>query len=218
MFSASTPRAQGNVLIRLGTTDVAAFEHVFLEEDYGFRLRHPSVIVDVGANVGMSAVYFAQRYPEAKVIAIEPEPGNFNILSSNAKLFRTIVPIHAGLWNRDGFIAIQDGGHGSWGMRVSDEINPSAVLVRSLKFTTLLAEYGIEQIDLLKIDAEGAECEILEDFSGWISRVNVICAELHDRFRPGCLRAFEIATADFPVKWRRGELLCAARNDTISIK
>jgi cephalosporin hydroxylase len=65
------------IILRLGTTDVAAYEHVFIHDEYGFLLaREPSVIVDAGANVGMSAVYFANRFPSAEVIAIEPEPSN----------------------------------------------------------------------------------------------------------------------------------------------
>jgi FkbM family methyltransferase len=219
IFHASIPNSDGKALIRLGTTDVAAFEHVFCKEEYGFRLLHkPSVIVDVGANVGMSAIFFSLQYPTAKVIAIEPEPSNFAVLSRNAKRFANIVPVHAGLWNRDGRVTIQDGGSGSWGTRVSDTVDSSAIFARSLTMSTLLAEYEIKQIDLLKIDAEGAECEIFEDFARWISQVSVICAELHDRFRPGCSESFELATTEFPIKWRRGELICAAREGTILSK
>jgi FkbM family methyltransferase len=216
VFSAFIPNSTGSVLIRLGTSDVAAFEHVFVKKEYEFRLREkPSIIVDVGANVGMSAVYFSQRYPDARVIAIEPEPGNFDILSRNSERFTNIVPVHAGLWNRDGYVTIRDGGQGNWGMRVSDVTEPSDSLVRALRIQTLLKKYNIQQIDLLKIDAEGAECEILEDFPSWIDRVRFICAELHDRFRPGCSPAFEAATAAFPIKWQQGELCCAGREGTI---
>jgi FkbM family methyltransferase len=214
IFSAPLPRTQQSVLIRLGTTDVAAYEHVFIDDEYGFRL-HPnaSVIIDVGANCGMSAVYFSQQYPDAKIIAIEPEPNNFDVLSKNAKLFTRIAPVHAGLWNRDGFISVPR--WTGWGTSVRDPSGPSDILVPSLTLNTLLAQYGIEEIDLLKIDAEGAECEIFEDFSTWIDRVKVVCAELHDRFRPGCSKAFENATANFPIKFRHGTLSCAAREGAI---
>src|SRR5688572_920365 len=61
-FRASIPNSSQNILLRLGTTDVAAFEHVFINNDYGFSLmRKPSVIIDAGANVGMSAAYFSLR-------------------------------------------------------------------------------------------------------------------------------------------------------------
>jgi hypothetical protein len=80
-----------------------------------------------------------------------------------------------------------------------------------MTLSTLISKHSIQRIDLLKIDAEGAEVEILEDYKNWIDLVQVICCELHDRFKPGCSQAFESATAGFPVKWRRGELFCAAR-------
>jgi len=58
-FIAPVPNHSHGVLVRLGTTDVAAFEHVFVNDEYGFSLAQaPSVIIDAGANVGISAVYF----------------------------------------------------------------------------------------------------------------------------------------------------------------
>ena len=211
-FKAPIPKSSECVYIRLGTTDVAAFEHVFINDEYGFSLaRAPTLIIDAGANIGMASVYFARRYPDAKIIAIEPDLGNFNILKQNAQMFPSIVPVQGALWNADGSVQVYDGGHGSWGMRVKDDNGNSTGFVRSMKVGTLLREYGIDKIDLLKIDVEGAEYEIFEDAHAWIDRVNAICIELHDRFRPGCADVFEAATADFPVKWQRGELTCVAR-------
>ena len=84
-------------------------------------------------------------------------------------------------------------------------------------FFALLEQLNIEHVDLLKIDVEAAEREIFEDAARWIDRVSVICVELHDRFRPGCSKTFEIATAAFPVRWRRGELHCIARKGRVSV-
>jgi FkbM family methyltransferase len=216
-FKALIPHSSQEILLRLGTTDVAAFEHVFIDDEYGFSLaRQPSVIVDAGANVGMSAVYFALRYPAATVIAIEPDSTNFEVLSKNAKLFPRITPINAALWSHEGAVRLQDGGAGNWGMRVAESNLSSGVNIRSTTVRSLLEQLGIDKIDLLKIDVEGAECEIFEDASPWISCVGVICVELHDRFRPGCSQIFEAATAEFPIKWRRGELHCVAREGLIA--
>ena len=218
-FNALIPKFSRNVYVRLGTTDVSAFEHVFVNNEYGFSLtQEPLVIIDAGANVGMSAVYFSLKYPNAKIIAIEPELGNFHVLKKNAEMFPGIVPVNAALWNRNSFVSIEFTAGGSWGTRVSDRQTPSSVFVRAVKLSTLLRELSIGQIDLLKIDVEGAECEIFEDAPHWIAHVKVICAELHDRFRPGCSRAFEIATSGFSTRWRRGELTCVAREGAISVQ
>ena len=209
-FSAPIPGYKNKVLIRLGTTDVAAFEHVFINQEYGFDLKQPpSVIVDAGANAGMSAVYFAQRYPSATIFAIEPEPTSFEILRKNAKLYSQIVPLNLALWNHNDGVVIQDGGAGHWGMRVAN--SGAAKIIPSLTPADFIERHGITRVGLLKIDVEGAECEIFEDAANWIGRVDMICAELHDRFRAGCSVAFQSATTDFPFKWRRGELHCAAR-------
>lgn len=208
-FWAAIPGHSRTVLIRLGTTDVAAFEHVFIDQEYKLSVlpQQPNVIVDAGANVGMSAIYFALRYPAAKIIAIEPEPSNFEILSKNAKLYPQIVPVHAGLWNHDDGVEIQDQGASHW----SKQIVNGSHTIPSMTLPTLLKRFSLDRVDLLKIDIEGAECELFQDAQSWISRVGAICIELHDRFRPGCSEAFESATESFPLRWRQGPLECVAR-------
>jgi FkbM family methyltransferase len=216
-FKAAIPYSEQQILLRLGTTDVAAFEHVFVNREYGISLSvQPSIIVDAGANAGMSAAWFSLSYPTAKIVAIEPEPTNFEVLRRNAKLFPRIIPINAALWNREGVVCMEDRGGGHWGMRVADDKIASGPIIRSTTVPALLEELGIDRVDLLKVDVEGAECEIFADCSSWIGCVSVICAELHDRFRPNCSEIFEAATAGFPVKWRRGELHCVARLGLIS--
>lgn len=216
-FYATVPHSSKKILLRLGTTDVAAYEHVFIDDEYGFSLaKKPSIIVDAGANVGMSAVYFSTRYPEATIVALEPEPSNFEVLTKNAKLFPKIIPVNAALWNRDGILQLQDGGGGHWGIRVVDNMTSPSTGIKAMTIPSLLDQQRITKIDLLKVDVEGSECEIFENASPWISKVSVICAELHDRFRPGCSTIFEFATAEFPTRWRRGELNCVARRDWVA--
>lgn len=217
-FDASIPDSAKKILLRLGTTDVAAFEHVFITDEYGFLLtRQPSIIIDAGANVGMSAAYFALRYPRAKIVAIEPEPSNFAMLKKNAQLFPQIIPINAALWNREGLVHLSDAGGGHWAMRTTESRAAIEPTVPATTLHALMQKLRIQYVDLLKLDVEGAECEIFEDSAPWINRVGVICAELHDRFRPGCSKVFEPATAEFPIRWRRGELHCVAREGLISM-
>lgn len=212
LFYAQVPAHSHAVVLRLGTTDVAAFEHVFVNDEYGFKLKtEPYTIVDLGANVGLAAAYFCSRYPKARVIAVEPDPENFLILKKNAEMFSRISPVNAALWNRNGTVSLEQSGHGSWGIRVGNKADHTSNVVRAVTFTTLLKEFNIDQVDLLKVDIEGAECELFEDAGSWIDRVQMMCVELHDRFRPGCSAAFAAATRGFPVQWRRGELCCVAR-------
>jgi hypothetical protein len=75
-----------------------------------------------------------------------------------------------------------------------------------------MKEHDIDSIDLLKMDIEGEEKDVLEKSSGWIDRVDVLCAELHDRICMGCDRAFCLATKDFRTFERHGEKITAYRN------
>jgi FkbM family methyltransferase len=210
-FLASIPEdPRRRVHIRLGTSDVASFEQVFINKEYEFDIaKSPTVIIDAGANIGMSAIYFTLRYPMARIFAVEPEPSNFEVLTKNSRFFPNIMPIQAALWNHNRGVSIDDRHLDHWGIRVSNK--PSGGMVQSITMTELLAVKCIDHVDLLKIDVEGAECEILENASSWINRVDVICAELHDNFRNGCSKAFEVATTDFPIRWSQGELRCVAR-------
>ena len=212
-FWAPIPGSDKKVLVRLGTTDVAAFEDVFLRGEYQQPLPGtPNVVVDAGANVGMSSVYFALKYPLARIIAVEPEPTNFEILAKNAARFPQITAVHAAIWCNDGTVQISDPGKGKWGMRVT---TGSGASIRAITMPTLMKDYHLRRIDLLKMDVEGAECEILQNAEGWMSHVATICVELHDRLRPGCSDAFEVATADFPKRWKEGPVNWAARGSAV---
>lgn len=86
-----------DVRLRMGTSDLRVFREIEKGE-YAFGLPfRPKMIVDVGANIGITSIFFATRYPEAKVIAIEAEKSNFDILERNARAYPSIVPVHAAL-------------------------------------------------------------------------------------------------------------------------
>jgi FkbM family methyltransferase len=198
--------------VRLGTTDVAAYKHVFVDNEYNLPIANaPAVIVDGGANIGMASAYFALKYPRAKIIAVEPHPRTFKVLEKNARSFPNITPVNAAIWNCNGTISIHSNSDKDfWGMRVSK--STSDLKTRAVTLDTLLDEHGISQVDLLKLDVEGAEKEIFSSSDNWISDVSMICTELHDRFKEGCAEAFEAATIDFSHRWHQGELSCVARS------
>jgi len=205
------PQLPHPVMLRLHTSDTEAFDGVIRKREYELALAHPpSVIFDVGANIGLAAVWFASRFPNARVFALEPEPSNYALLCRNAAPYPGIVPIQAALWPESGTIGLVDPGTGHWGFRtVAEATGDSGVAAVSIP--DLLARYGIDRIDLLKIDIEGAEREIFSTSAPWIACVGVIAAELHDHLAPGATHAFEAATAEFPVRWRRGENHFVAR-------
>ena len=188
---APNPLTGGMVFLRPGTTDQNAYDQVFLDREYDLDLGEPENIIDAGAHIGMAAVFFASRYPKAKVVAIEPEPSNYEVLSRNARECGNIHTVQAGLWNRKTHLRIEDSSVDTWSFRVVEDASGNGIPALSLQ--DIMREHGLERIDVLKLDIEGSEVEVLNNAQPWIATVKNLLIELHDRFRPGCTEALHRA-------------------------
>ena len=194
------------VHVRVRTTDQEVYPEILLQGFYAFDLPFcPKTIVDAGANIGMASIYFAHRYPEAKIVAVEAEAANFALLAKNVRPYPLITPIHAALWNRDGEISVgqPDPSTGARGEFAFVTREGPGVKVRAVTMPTLMKEAQIRSIDLLKVDIEGAEKEVFEACD-WISDIRCLMIELHDRLKPGCSEAVNSVTRGFS-KSQRGE-------------
>ncbi|GAB4214534.1 MAG: hypothetical protein OHK0022_53200 [Roseiflexaceae bacterium] len=179
------------ILARGDTSDLHVFEKVFVREEYRCFLPEARRIVDLGANVGYAALYFAQRYPEARVIAVEPDPANYALLRRNTAVYPQVVPLQAAVWSRRTHLRITNPDDASWSRRVAEQPGDGLGGVPAITMAELLALCGDEPIDILKIDIESAEKELFDDpAAAWLDRVHVIIIELHDNLRPGCSAAF----------------------------
>lgn len=179
----------GPLIIRKGTSDIRVFKQIFLDEVYFFFPNNfiPKTIVDAGANVGYSAVWFASKFPSAKIIAIEPEQSNFEVLVQNSGSRENIKPINAGLWNEKSFLKINNPSADSWAFKTTLAEKGEAIGVETVTIPELIDHFNLNQIDLLKIDIEGAEYELFEKgASEWLPKVKMIMIEIHDQMRPGC--------------------------------
>jgi FkbM family methyltransferase len=165
----------------------------------------PEVIVDAGANIGMASIFFANRFPAAKIFAIEAEASNFELLTRNVRPYPKITPIHTALWNRDGQISVSEpdpstGAAGKWGCVTHEG---AGVKVAAITMRTLMRQLQIGSIDVLKVDIEGAEKEVFEACD-WVQDIRCLMIELHDRFKPGCSEAVDSAMRGFS-KREKGE-------------
>jgi len=202
------------VELRLRTTDISVFEEVLVNAEYQFAFSsNARVIVDAGANIGLTSVFFANRYPGARIFAVEPESSNFALLADNVSPYENVVPIQAALWGETTWLNLANPGTGNWGFQTESHNHsaPAEGLVRGWTLDELMRKYNIDYIDVLKIDIEGAEKEVFETAERWIDRVGTIVIELHDRFKPGCSRVVYCATKDFPYELRRGETVVLSR-------
>jgi FkbM family methyltransferase len=190
------------VSLRCGTADASTFEKIFVWNDYD--LDYPDgvkTVIDAGANIGLSAVYFATRFPNAKVVAIEPQGENFRLLERNTRHYPQVVPLHAALWSDDTTLGLSNPDD-----RVdSYQYSPDAVVetVEAFNMNSVLARFDMARVDVLKIDIEGAETEVFAPKPEWVGRVGMFIIELHGA---AARHAFTAATSALDAeRYRHGE-------------
>lgn len=202
--------------LRTNTPDIRVAVSSLIDKEYeDIRCENPKVILDAGANIGTSAVHFARKYPEARIIAVEPEEGNFEMLLKNTEDYPNVTAVKAAIWGSDDKRTIQNRNTGHWGYTISEtenQVESTGQEINCLTMETLMKEHEVETIDILKMDIEGGEKDVLEKASGWIESVNILTVELHDRICMGCDRAFYLATQDFKTFEKHGEKVTAYRD------
>jgi hypothetical protein len=108
------------VYVRTNTPDLNVAISSLYDKEYDYiGYLNPKVIIDAGANIGTSSIYFATRYPNAKVFAIEPEENNFTLLTKNTNRYANIIAIKAAIWGSIEKRTIQNRFTGHWGYTIS---------------------------------------------------------------------------------------------------
>jgi FkbM family methyltransferase len=167
------------VLVRPGTSDIAIFWDTFARRYHlpPPELGSPQVILDLGANIGLTMAYFACRYPQARVLGVELDADNVALARRNIAAWRNRCDvIHAAVWRSDGVVHYRGvpGGTSAYQVTATAEGTP----VRAVSIATLLREYH-GQVDYMKVDIEGAERELLRDGTDWATKVRCVKVELH---------------------------------------
>jgi FkbM family methyltransferase len=168
--------------------DFATFEEVILKEDYNLTINfNPSTIIDGGANIGLTSVFFANKYPNADIVAVEPEEGNFEMLKKNTKNYGRISLIRSGIWSHSAILSVIDEGKGNNSFTVAEILSPKVDSINAISIYDIMQERSWDTIDILKLDIEGAEKNVFEkNFEQWLPRVKILIIEFHDRMVEGC--------------------------------
>jgi FkbM family methyltransferase len=143
------------------------------------------VVVDCGANIGITSLFLAARYPRATILSIEPHPENFALLKTNVAEVPRILPICACVIGVSQSTVALTTDQAAWGNRIATD--GLGVLVPAITIEELCSQHGIEKIDLLKLDIEGAEEQVLENGT-FLARTDYIIVELHGHYGFQCFQ------------------------------
>lgn len=169
------------VIIVDGPSFVHGYEEIFKSEIYKFSHDNDSpLIIDCGANIGLATLFFKHHFPNAKILAFEPDPHIFNVLSENVGnfSFKDIELHQKAVWiNDDGVNFVQEGGFSG---RIPIESDRGIkIKVPSVDLSEVLKNY--EEIDFLKIDIEGAEYEVIMRINSQLKKVKHLFLEYHSK-------------------------------------
>jgi FkbM family methyltransferase len=151
-------------------------EEIFGRQTFQFSTDHPEpFIIDAGANIGLATIYFKQLYPSSHVLAFEPDPAIFEVLSKNVSQLglQGVELINRALWKSCG--TMQFWSEGSWSGRLASNGDAPNTEVKSVR----LGDYIQRPVQFLKMDIEGAEIDVLEECACKLHFVERLFLEYH---------------------------------------
>jgi len=148
--------------------DFDVYHDTFIKEEYDFTpTQQPQIILDLGSNIGSTAVYFAVKYPNAHIYCFEPDPENIKRFEQNTSPFKNrITLIPKAVWkesNKTLTFYVVPNRHWSSSL-VPREGAGTEVEVNTVSLDDAMLNLGLEHIDILKFDIEGAEYEVFSAF------------------------------------------------------
>ena len=184
------PKIKHPIYIRPGSTDAAVFLQVFANDEYDIHFNDPQVIIDGGANIGLFTILMKNQYPASKVICVEPDPDNFELLKKNTSEYGNVYYEKSGVWDKVTKLRVFDRyDTGKWGMVVEEDLIHGNIPAISIK--EIMEKYEIQKIDILKLDIETSEKKVFSSgYIEWLPYVKTIVIELHDRVEEGCSKPF----------------------------
>ena len=192
------------IALRSGTSDWFTFDQIFIHEDYNLKAlkRYPEfeeiyakysakgtpLILDLGANIGLSSVYFHHIWPTAKIVAVEPSEDNFAVLGQNFAKNTNLDAMLAGISCKSSRLAVAD-------PAVEKNAFTTTVIepgtdggVQGVTVPEILARYpesGGYLPFIVKIDIEGFESDLFAENTDWVNDFPILIIEMHDWLFPG---------------------------------
>lgn len=196
IYSVTTQKENFLVIRNEKFSDFEVFKQIFIQEEYLSVIKiidlnnlindDDFIMIDAGANVGYTSVYFANHYKKGLIIGIEPSLENFNVYKENVKKVEgiEILGYQKALSHLKGIKydidrSFRDGK--DWSISTNETENG---IIEGITIQELIDERKINNVTLLKIDIEGAERFIfnLDNDVSFLKIVKVIAIEIHDEY------------------------------------
>lgn len=155
------------------------YKDIFEKEIYKFVASSDRpLIIDCGANIGISVLYYKTLYPHSTVIAYEPDKRNFQLLSKNISdnNLQQVSLHEAAVWIETGQISFASNAAEGSSITMTNEGN-NVVIVPAVRLSDVLNKY--EKIDFLKLDIEGAEDKVVADCGALLLKIENLFLEYH---------------------------------------
>ncbi len=180
---------QNPIHYRTGSSDIEIIYEVLLKKGIKSEYWLPSsikqkIIFNIGGNIGITSILLANKFPEAKIYTFEPIKSNFKLLSQNISYYKNIKGFNIALGAKNTKIDIfSSDNHSNFGGGSLYEKGVNLNKTEEIQMKTvksILEQENIQDIDLVKIDTEGAEYDILTSFPiDILSKITWITGELH---------------------------------------
>jgi FkbM family methyltransferase len=213
------PDYEAPVWLRETISDHAIFFQCLVKEGYNFSQFPQSarlmaayrrmikkgvcpLIIDCGGNIGLTTVWLARKFPEARIIAVEPDDANFSLLRINTEhLGDRFTPICGGIWHEKADLEIINPDSGSAALRIGTASSPNlGKTIRAYTIDEVCVLAGVNSPFIVKIDIEGAQESLFKSNTDWVSKTHMIVIELDDWLMPwqGTSRAFFSCVSRYP--------------------
>ena len=172
-----------NIKIRVNSTDLMALTHVWMIQEYsnsGFDINDSDIVIDIGAHIGLFALFASQFCKQGKIFCFEPIKENYELLveNINSNKIKNIIPFNFAVSKESDSVKIFINDDYS-GHSMFLETN-NFVIVKSKSILDIFSENNIQECNFLKLDCEGAEYDIINSLpSDFLNKIKKSVIEYH---------------------------------------
>ncbi len=192
----------GRVWLRDGTSDPYVLQQIFQTEEFNISTApqfawvraaydaalsagETPLVIDCGANIGLSSLYFAKHLPKAKIIGIEPARDNAALARRNTAANPLIEIVEAAVHDHTAKLALTNPDADKWAFQVWETTDSRVPLVEAVTIDTLMRQHGARRNLIVKVDIEGGEAALFRSNIGWLDYTDLLICETHDWLFPG---------------------------------